>query len=102
MTNALEYFLTGIFYLFTSVMYYAGFVDGAASNFMASWGIYPPYQLYIFIVLTVALGALALRWLGGLPGWLLVLVLLVLLLREVVPEVANPSSVVPHQLLNAL
>jgi|GEM_PF-6009684 hypothetical protein len=102
MNNALEYFLTGIFYLFAVVMYYAGFVDDAASSFMASWGIYPPYQLYVFLVITAALVVLALRWLGGLPGWVVLLLLVILLLHRIVPEVSNPGPLVLHPLMNTL
>lgn len=92
MGNALQSVLNEVVSLAGVVLHVAGAVNATASRFLTDFGIMPPYQLYLFLVLMVTLSVVALRSLGGLLGWLVVVVLLVLLLQRVVPGIGAPAA----------
>ncbi|GLR65558.1 hypothetical protein GCM10010909_02360 [Acidocella aquatica] len=105
MGNALQSVLSSVFSFCEVLLNCAGWVNDAASSFLSRLGIPPSYQLYVFLVILVAVSVFALRWLGGFMGWLLVLLLLLLLLQRVLPDFtsASPQNLpVIHPLQSAL
>jgi F0F1-type ATP synthase membrane subunit a len=92
MANAVHAFILGLLYICMEIMHVVGIVDDAAGRFLALVGIQDPqWQLYILLVLAAALVTLALRVLGGLLGWVCLLVLVLLLLHRLVPGLASPA-----------
>ncbi|MDD2795169.1 hypothetical protein [Acidocella sp.] len=108
MGNELQSVLSEIVALARVVLNVAGTFNNAASGFLTYFGIAPTYQLYLFLVLMVMLTVAALRTLGGMLGWLVMLLMVVLLIQRVVPGIsastAGGSSNLPvvHPLNNAL
>lgn len=108
MGNEFQSVLTEIVALAGVVLNVAGMVNDAASSFLTDFGIVPPYQLYLFLVLMVTLSVAALRTLGGILGWLVVVLMLVLLVQRVVPGIGastaggSPNLPVVHPLRNVL
>ncbi len=86
----------------------AGMINGAASSFLTDFGIVPPYQLYLFLLLMVTLSLAALRTLGGMLGWLVVVLTIVLLVQWVVPGIGlfiaggSPNLPLVYPLRNVL
>lgn len=102
MDSVIVYFLTGIFYVCALVMHAAAIINGAAEQFMENMGILPLYQLYIFVGLFIVLSVLALRVLRGFPGWVVVLLLVLLLVERIVPGLSSPGTLVLHPLVHQL
>jgi hypothetical protein len=103
--NALQSVLNSIFSFCEVILYCAGWVNDMATSVLSDFGIPTPYQIYIFLAIMVAVSVLALRWLGGFMGWVLVLVLVVLLLQRVLPDFTSygtPNLPVAHPLQTAL
>ncbi len=90
----------GIFVVFAFVLAFIGRVDAGLAHFMSSYHISPQWQLYILLVATVVLVVLALRLLGGLLGWAVLILLVLLLLHRVVPDVGNVTALQHNPLDN--
>ncbi|MDD2706209.1 MAG: hypothetical protein PHU07_12885 [Acidocella sp.] len=87
-------FVFGILYLCMVTMRVIGIADNALGKGMTLLGVRDPsWQIYILLVVCTALVVLALRVLGGLLGWCLLLLLVLLLLHRIVPELASPGWV---------
>ncbi|MBU6419333.1 MAG: hypothetical protein KGQ79_06345 [Proteobacteria bacterium] len=70
----------------------AGFVDGFLVKLMAFVGIADPrWQLFFLLVIFAVVVAVIMRKLGGLFGWLALLLAAVLVLHFVVPGLGMPS-----------
>jgi hypothetical protein len=100
LNNTVQYFITGVLALCDMVMRFLGIIDDALGGIMASAGIDPHLQLLIMLIVTVMLVMLALRLVGGLLGWVVLLLLVMLLLHRIVPGMASPGMIVPGQLAN--
>lgn len=94
-------FIFGIFYLCMVTMRVVGIADNALGKGMTLIGVQnPSWQIYILLVVCAALVVLALRVLGGLLGWCVLLLLVLLLLHRLVPILASPDwmqTMVPLQ-----
>jgi hypothetical protein len=102
LNNAVQYFVTCVLALCDMVMRFLGNIDAALDVVMTSAGIDAHWQFLIMLVVTVILVVLALRLVGGLLGWVVLILLVLLLLHRVVPGIASPGTVVPGQLANIL
>jgi hypothetical protein len=102
LNNAVQYFVSGVLALCDMVMRFLGNIDAALGAVMTSVGIHAHWQFLIMLVVTVILVVLALRLVGGLLGWMVLLLLVLLLLHRVVPGIASPGTIVPGQLANLL
>ena len=102
MNSAVQYFVTGVLALCGMVMRFLGNIDDALGTVMTSVGVDPHWQFLIMLVVTVMLVVLALRLVGGLFGWVLLLLLVLLMLHRVVPGIAAPGMPVAGQLANLL
>ena len=91
MNNAIEAFVTGVLALCGLVMLGVGTVDDTLGMAMTSVGIDPNWQLSILLVLTAALVVFVMRVLGGLLGWVVLLLLVLLLLHRIVPGMVTPA-----------
>ncbi|HUW80552.1 MAG TPA: hypothetical protein VMV54_06605 [Acidocella sp.] len=91
MNNAIEAFVTGVLALCGLVMLGVGTVDDTLGMAMTSVGIDPNWQLSILLVLTAALVVFVMRVLGGLLGWVVLLLLVLLLLHRIVPGMVTPT-----------
>ena len=80
-----------MFVIFALVMGFIGRIDASLTILMTNYGISPQWQLYILLTATVVLVVLALRLLGGLIGWAVLILLVLLLLHWVVPSLGNVS-----------
>ncbi len=87
MTNAMTLVLNAIFTLYAMVMRVVGVVDGALAAVMTGAGIGPQHQVMLMLVVTAALVLFVLRALGGLLGWLVFLLLILLLMHRIMPTV---------------
>ena len=90
----------GVFVIFAFVMAFIGRIDAGLAHFMTSYHISPHWQLYILLIATVMLVVLALRLLGGLLGWAVLILLVLLLLHRVVPDVGNVTALQHNPLDN--
>lgn len=98
MNDAVQYFVTSVLALCDMVMRFLGTIDAALGEVMTSVGIDAHWQFLIMLVVTVILVVLALRLVGGLLGWMVLILLVMLLLHRVVPGIASPGTIVPGQL----
>jgi hypothetical protein len=78
-------FFNGIVALCGMAMHAVGAVDDSLGVLMTGAGITPQYQVMIMLVATAALVVFVLRALGGLLGWLVFLLLILLLIHRLMP-----------------
>lgn len=100
--SAADQIITLILTIIAFVMSAIGLVDGALSHAMTSAGIPHDRQFVILVVFTLLLAVAAVRLLGGLLGWLCIILLVLMLLHHAVPVLQSPGTAVPSQLLHAL
>jgi len=96
-------FAIGILAAAEFVMHYVGFADHGLFRLMIMAGVLNPiYQLYIFLALLVILAFVALRVIGGLLGWFILILLVLLLLDRVVPGLNTPEGAFQTPIQNVL
>jgi hypothetical protein len=96
-------FALGVLAACQFVMRGIGAIDNFFTNIMFSLGILDPHiQAYILLALAAVLVVLALRVLGGLLGWVLLIFIVLLLVHRLVPGFSAPDSIVPGPLNGAL
>jgi hypothetical protein len=93
MQAAINFILALILTLFSAVMSFIGLIDSVLTDWMTREGLDPHLQLVIILVVTVLLVVGALRLVGGLFGWLLLILLSLLLLHHVIPSMAQAGWV---------
>jgi hypothetical protein len=87
-----QYFGTGVFALCGMVMGFFGDIDHALGGVMTSIGIGMQWQFLIMLVVTAMLAVPALRYVGGLLGWVMMLLLVLLLVDSAVPEITAQDA----------
>jgi hypothetical protein len=95
-------FAAGILYLCQVVMAYVGVADKAICHVMTLAGLSAQVQTYVLIVATALIVALAMRAVGGVFGWVVLLLMVLLLLHHVIPNIATPSGTLAPSLQNAM
>jgi hypothetical protein len=91
LNSAIELFITGIFALCAMAMQVIASADDVLGEVMDNAGIDPQHQVFILLIVTVMLVILALRVMGGLLGWLVLAVLILLLMHRIVPGMVTPD-----------
>ncbi|MDE8348125.1 MAG: hypothetical protein POG74_01390 [Acidocella sp.] len=91
MTNAINLVMSALLFLAGLVMQVIGFFDALLMGLMVSAGVPPRLQVVVLVLVAIALVVAAFRLLGGVLGFLII-VLLVLL----VVHAAFPGMQLPH------
>ena len=103
MSHLITSFTIGILTIVGFVMHYVGFADNGFTRLMIKAGIvYPRDQLYIYLAVMVILAFVALRVLGGMLGWVILILLVLLLLHRVVPGISAPNGAFQTPLQNVM
>ncbi len=86
-------FGAGIYYIVHIVMAGIGVVDNGFSAFMLAVGVTNPgVQMDCLLLVAVAIVVLAMRFIGGGMGWVILLFCVLLLLHRVLPGLSVPSG----------
>jgi len=85
MQAAINFVIALILELFGAMMAFIGLIDVRLSEVMTRQGIGDQMQTVIILVVTVFLVLAALRFVGGLFGWLVLVLLSLLLLHHLIP-----------------
>jgi hypothetical protein len=93
MQPAINFILGLILTIFGIIMSFIGVIDSSLTSAMTHAGIDYHLQLVVILVITVVLVVGALRLVGGLLGWLLLILLALLLLHHAIPEMAQAGWV---------
>ncbi len=104
MQNMVGDFTHGLLYAGQEVMHVVGLFDDSLSTAMTAFGLSNPvWQVYVLLVVCAALVVFALRAVGGLLGWCVLLLLVLLMLHRLVPNLGTPGEMpVTSQLNQAL
>jgi len=95
-------FAAGVIALCYFVLHCVGFVDNGLIHLGDDAGLSPQRQLYVLLVLIAVLVVLALRTVGGLLGWFVLLFLVLLLLHRIVPGADTPAGTFNTPLQNVM
>jgi len=93
MQAAINFIIALILGLFDAIMAFIGLIDFHLSDAMTREGIGDQLQSVILLVVTVFLVLLALRLVGGLFGWLVLILLSLLLLHHLIPAMVQAGWV---------
>jgi len=97
------FFAIGIVAFGEFIMHYVGIVDDSFGHLLILVGITSPrYQLYVYLIFMLALVVFALRVLGGLLGWVVLILLVLMLLHRVVPGISAPGGAFDTPIQNVL
>ncbi len=103
MGHFVDFFAIGIVAFCEFIMHYVGIVDDLFSRLLILTGITnSKYQLYVFLIFMLALVVFALRILGGLLGWVVLILLVLMLLHRVVPGISTPGGAFDTPIQNVL
>lgn len=89
-TNAINLVMSALLFLAGLVMQVIGFVDALLMKFMMSAGIPQRLQVVVLVLVAIALVVAAFRLLGGVLGFLIILLLVLLVVHAAFPGMQLP------------
>ncbi len=102
MTDAIQTVLTMISTMGLMVLGGIGFIDYQLHRLMSFIGIGADNQLIVLALTAFVLFVLAVRYLGGILAWLVLILLVLLLAQDLVPAWHSAPRLVPPALQNSI
>lgn len=101
--QGVEQFAVGVVTMCMIIMRGVGVIDNLFTDLMIRCGVFDPdWQLCILLGIMAFYVVLSLRAVGGMMGWAMLFLAVLLLLHRTIPSISPPNIPIASQLNNAL